>query len=260
MTGPDSEPKLGAEDRAENANADDSHDVGSALRPVKTRAALWIPEDAFRQVGGIFTVDDHQIEAEAHGEHRNDTAECEDAKAPQLRHGRSTDDMDLRDQRQLDEDEDQCGHDAVCNGDPHMLAQTRGAILLQRDEDKVQERTGHLGALDGAADDVADEGENVEDPRQTAAFGSLSHKQQDKKQDCGGSKLNREDDCGAYGGQPDIVDVNGAERCRQSFSGNEGEGLVVDIEASREDDRHDLISGQGVHLCRRRRCHSFSLL
>lgn len=177
VTRPDSEPKLGAEDRTENADTDDSHDVGSALRPVETRAALRSPEDAFRQVGGVFTVDDHQVEAEAHSEHRNDTTECEDAEAPQLRHGRGTDDMDLRDQCQLDEDEDQGGHDAVGNGDPHMLAQTRGAILLQRDEDKVQERTGHLGALDGAADDIADEGEYVEDPRQTAAFGSLSHKQ-----------------------------------------------------------------------------------
>jgi hypothetical protein len=63
--------------------------------------------------------------------------------------------MDLRDQSHLDEDEDQRGHDAVGNGDPDVLAQARGAILLQRDEDKVQKRTSHFSALDRAADDIA---------------------------------------------------------------------------------------------------------
>ena len=85
--------------------------------------------------------------------------------------------MDLRDQSQLDENEYQGGHAAVGNGDPRMLAQAHVAILLQREKDKVQERTDHFGALDGAADDIADECEYVENPRQTAAFGSWSHKQ-----------------------------------------------------------------------------------
>lgn len=126
------------------------------MGPVETLSARCRSKDTFGQVGGILTVDDHQVEAKAHSEHCNHTAAREDTEAPQLRHGRGADDMDLRDQRQLDENKDQGGHDTVGNGDPDMLAQARGAILLQRDEDKVQERTRHFGALDGAANDVAD--------------------------------------------------------------------------------------------------------
>lgn len=176
-TRPDCEPKLDTEDRAEHADTDDGHDVRSALRPVKASTTLCGLNDAFGQIGRVLTVADHQVETEADSEHRNDGAEVEDTEAPQPWHGRSADDMDLRDQSQLDEDEDQGRHDTVGNGDPHMLAQVRGAILLQREKDKVQERTGHFGALNGAADDVADESEYVEDPRQTAALGFWSHKQ-----------------------------------------------------------------------------------
>ena len=176
-TRPDREPKLDTEDSTEHADADNGHDVRSALCPVEALAALWCPKDALSQIGGILAVADHQVEAEADSEHCNDTAECENTETPQLRHGRGADDMDLRDQSQLDEDKDQGSHDTVRNGDPYVLAQARGAILLHREKDKVQERTSHFGALDGAADDIAGESKYVEDPRQTAAFGSLSHKQ-----------------------------------------------------------------------------------
>jgi hypothetical protein len=63
----------------------------------------------------------------------------------------------------------------------------------------------------------------------------LSHKQQDKKQDRGGSKLDGEDDGGAYSDQPDIVNVDGAECLERSVGGVDLEVLSVDIEAGRED-------------------------
>lgn len=91
-----------------------------------------------------------------------------------------------------------------------MLVQVRGAILLHHDEDIVQERTGHLQALDGCANDVADNSEDVEDPREVATLGSRSHKQEDQKQHCGHAKLGCEDDGGADGCQPDLIDVNRA--------------------------------------------------
>jgi hypothetical protein len=75
VTRPDREPKLGAKDCAEDANTDNGHDIGSALRPIKEIIALWSSDDAFPQIGGVFTVADHQVEAEAHSEHCNDAAE-----------------------------------------------------------------------------------------------------------------------------------------------------------------------------------------
>ena len=258
----DRETQLDAEDRAEHADTDDGHGVRGALRPFKLSSVLWCGNNAFAQIGGLLTVADHQVEAEANSEHCDDTAEAENTNAPQPRDGRSADYMDLRDQSQLDEDEDQGGHGAVGNGDPHMLAQAQVAILLQREKDKVQERTGHFGALDGAADDIADEGQYVEDPRQTAAFGSWSHKQQDKKQDRRGSKLGGEDDCATHSGHSDEVDVASAERCRYSVGTRELEGLVIDVEAGRGKRRlvaiSTVVGGHGIHSCEAVRCVSRS--
>ena len=224
--------------------------------------ALWCSNDTFSQFGGVLTVANHQVEAEADSEHCNDAAEAQDTKAPQPRHGRSADDMDLGNQSQLDEDEDQGGYGAVGNGDPRMLSQTRVAILLQREKDKVKERTRHFGALDGAADDIADQGEYVEDPRQTAAFGSWSHKQQDKKQDRRGSKLGGEDDAGAHSGYSDEVDVASAERCHLSVGTHELEGLVVDVEPGRGKRRlagiSTVVGGHGIHGSKAVRCVSRS--
>lgn len=259
---PDREPKLGAEDRTEHADTDDGHDVRSALRPVKVVGALWCRKDAFSQIGDVLTVADHQVETKADSEHCNDAAEAENAKAAHTRHGRSADDMDLRDQGQLDEDEDQGGHDAVGNGDPRMLAQARVAILLQREKDKVQKRTSHLGALNGTADDVADEGEYVEDPRQTAAFGCWSHKQQHKKQDRGGSKLGGEDDRGTHSGHPDVVDVASGGHLHLALGVHDLEGLVIDVEAGWGARRlapiSAVVGGYGFHGCQAVRCASRS--
>jgi hypothetical protein len=215
--------------------------------------AFWCGKGTIGQIGDVLTVADHQVETKADSEHCNDAAEAEDTKAVQTRHGRSADDMDLRDQGQLDEDEDQGGHDAVGNGDPRMLAQARVAILLQCEKDKVQKRTSHLGALDCAADDVADEGEYVEDPRQTAAFGCWSHKQQHKKQDGGGSKLGGEDDRGTHSGHPDVVDVASGSHLHLSLGVHDLEGLVVDVEAGwgprRLASTSAVVGGRGIHGC-----------
>lgn len=131
-----------------------------------------------------------------------------------------------------------------------MLCQVCGAILLQHDEDKVQERSSHFETLDGGPDDVADKCEDIEDPRKAPAFGYWGHEEEDQKEDRRGPELSPKDDGGANSGQSDQVNVEGADSLEpRTIRAHEFEGLVEHIEVWRQSGGHavfDISDGSGI--------------